>query len=31
MNADGSGISPIPALNRVRAADPLSWLSASGR
>jgi TolB protein len=26
MNSDGSGITPIPALNRVRAADPLSWL-----
>jgi Tol biopolymer transport system component len=31
MNSDGSGISPIPALNRVRATDPLSWLSAPGR
>jgi Tol biopolymer transport system component len=31
MNADGSEITPIAALNRVRAADPLSWLPASGR
>jgi Tol biopolymer transport system component len=29
MNSDGSGITPIPALNRVRAGDPISWLPRS--
>jgi Tol biopolymer transport system component len=30
MNSDGTRISPIPTLNRVRASDPISWLPASG-
>jgi Tol biopolymer transport system component len=31
MNSDGSDITPIAALNRLRAGDPICWLPLPGR